>query len=547
MLGMGVFFTPFIPNYPDLVKDLPDMTKPTFNWIETTWKHDYRGQWEGYKLGLQKSSELFYPDYSLDWVLRTDSSDYGISGILMQIKSSTGKPDEYQTIAVCSQKYSAQALRWNTIEKEAYAIYFSVKKFSYYLIGKYFLIETDHNNLRWIEASEVPKIVRWRIYLQSFHFDVQHIKGTKNTVADALSRLLFLEMLYSMPELSDDEFHRHLSNLMCVHTISVLERQGLESTYPTYRQLQGVFDTPTTDNPGHEIAPAPVGDMTQQDLLSSVHNSTEGHWGIAETYMRLNRRYPGHGISQAEVRDFVKACVNCEKTRRERSQRLVPVVRHLKPPHSRSAIGIDGLAITPHGPNGETHILVVINLFTKLVYLQASVGCTAQTLCVLVWTYWCTYGHTDMIISDKGPDLNSTLFEELVKLMGMRHVFSITDKHSNGTERINKEILRHLRAMVYDTRVSDIFSDRTKIPSVQYVLNTHASIEISDSTITPFELTFGSHDSLYSDLLKQTDTPPSHSLLMRLNENLETLRRISHEYQQGLTSNQENLCQPRYS
>ena len=76
-----------------------------------------------------------------------------------------------------------------------------------------------------------------------------------------------------------------------------------------------------------------------------------------------------------------------------------------------------------------------------------------------------------MVISDKGPDLKSTLFEELVKLMGMRHVFSITDKHSNGTERINKEVLRHLRAMVYDARVPDIFSDKTKIPSVQYVMN----------------------------------------------------------------------------
>ena len=150
-------------------------------------------------------------------------------------------------------------------------------------------------------------------------------------------------------------------------------------------------------------------------------------------------------------------------------------------------MGFYKIPFSPYLP----YILVVINLFTKLVYLQASVGCTAQTLCVLVWTYWCTYGHTDMIISDKGPDLNSTLFEELVKLMGMRHVFSITDKHSNGTERINKEVLRHLRAMVYDTRVSDIFSDKTKIPSVQYVLNTHASIEISDSAVTPFELTFG--------------------------------------------------------
>jgi hypothetical protein len=43
-----------------------------------------------------------------------------------------------------------------------------------------------------MEASEVPMIVRWRIYLQSFDFKIKHIKGRDNTVADALSRLLLL-------------------------------------------------------------------------------------------------------------------------------------------------------------------------------------------------------------------------------------------------------------------------------------------------------------------------------------------------------------------
>ena len=51
------------------------------------------------------------------------------------------------------------------------------------------MIETDHNNLLWMEASKVPKIIRWRIYLQSFKFHIKHIAGTKNLVADWLSRL----------------------------------------------------------------------------------------------------------------------------------------------------------------------------------------------------------------------------------------------------------------------------------------------------------------------------------------------------------------------
>ena len=34
----------------------------------------------------------------------------------------------------------------------------------------------------------MPKIVRWRIYLQSFNFKLKHIAGKKNIIADWLSR-----------------------------------------------------------------------------------------------------------------------------------------------------------------------------------------------------------------------------------------------------------------------------------------------------------------------------------------------------------------------
>ncbi len=51
-----------------------------------------------------------------------------------------------------------------------------------------FEVETDHNNLRWIEASLNPAIVRMRIFMQGYHFDVRHIPGKLNIAADYLSR-----------------------------------------------------------------------------------------------------------------------------------------------------------------------------------------------------------------------------------------------------------------------------------------------------------------------------------------------------------------------
>ena len=147
---------------------------------------------------LLDASRIYFPDYSLPWVLRTDASILGIGAILYQIRtfpspSEGGVGDSpaeiYEPICTLSHKFSDPATRWATIKQEAYAIYFAVKKFSHLLLGKPFICETDHANLLFLEKSEVPILTRWRLYMQTFRFQVRHIPGVLNVVADSLSRI----------------------------------------------------------------------------------------------------------------------------------------------------------------------------------------------------------------------------------------------------------------------------------------------------------------------------------------------------------------------
>ena len=120
-LGCGVFFSPFVLNYSTKTKHLSDMTKASFNWDETTWKHDYKQEFEDFKVALRDSCSLFYPDYILRFIVRPDASEFGVGGILLQeCVTDTGQKQE-QTIALCSQKFSDAATRWSTI-----GIFFSV-------------------------------------------------------------------------------------------------------------------------------------------------------------------------------------------------------------------------------------------------------------------------------------------------------------------------------------------------------------------------------------------------------------------------------------
>eukprot|EP00981_Chlorochromonas_danica_P007576 scaffold1801_cov193-Ochromonas_danica.AAC.3 len=189
-LGAALFFKSFIPHYSTLTAPLNDMVSKSFDWDSSKWTVDYPAVFDNVKQALQASVALFYPDYALDWILRTDASLSGVGAVLLQVKPVTDDttPAEYQPLGFASEKFSKQAQRWSTIEQEAYAIYFGVRHFAYYLHCKPFTLETDHNNLLWIEASVVPKVIRWRAYLQSFSMLLRHIPGKQNLVADWLSR-----------------------------------------------------------------------------------------------------------------------------------------------------------------------------------------------------------------------------------------------------------------------------------------------------------------------------------------------------------------------
>ncbi len=62
--------------------------------------------------------------------------------------------------------------------------------FHYYLAGNYFKIFTDHKPLVHIFSGNPPsaRLIRWKIKLAEYNFDIVHISGHANNVADAMSR-----------------------------------------------------------------------------------------------------------------------------------------------------------------------------------------------------------------------------------------------------------------------------------------------------------------------------------------------------------------------
>jgi hypothetical protein len=182
-LGLLGYYRKFIKNFSDVTKPLTECLRKGKEIVLNT---RYMECFEYCKELLCNEPILQYPDFSKEFILTTDASNVAIGAVLSQGPIGRDKPICYasRTLTVTEQNYS-------TIEKELLAIVWSTKYFRPYLFGQKFKIVTDHKPLTWLFNLKEPnsKLIRWRLKLEEYDYEIIDKKGVKNTNADALSRM----------------------------------------------------------------------------------------------------------------------------------------------------------------------------------------------------------------------------------------------------------------------------------------------------------------------------------------------------------------------
>ena len=168
-------------------KSLPD---------KVHWTPDCDNAFRALKKTLCQSPVLRNPDFDKQFLLQTDASDRRVGAVLSQ-QDEDGRD---RPIAYFSRKLLPWETRYSTVEKECLAIKLGVEAFSVYLIGRKFIIQTDHRSLVWLNKlkEKNARLTRWSLALQAYTFDVVHRAGSANGNADALSRAALVEATDSM-------------------------------------------------------------------------------------------------------------------------------------------------------------------------------------------------------------------------------------------------------------------------------------------------------------------------------------------------------------
>ena len=121
----------------------------------------------------------------LMFVVETDASNNSVSAVLSQ----NNRP-----VAFHSRSLQGSELNYASVEKEALAIVDAVEKWRHFLIARHFILKTDQKSVRFMFDTQNrgkirnEKILRWRINLASFSFDIQYRDGKENVAADTLTQ-----------------------------------------------------------------------------------------------------------------------------------------------------------------------------------------------------------------------------------------------------------------------------------------------------------------------------------------------------------------------
>jgi hypothetical protein len=186
-LGLANYFRDHIRDHSMIVKLLNDMIPGGDGYKRRQVLKWTKEQIDPFNLIQQMIGDcpkLYFIDPTCKVTLETDASDYGIGAYLYQ----TTQSNEEQPLAFISKKLVGSQLNWSVPEKECYAIFYNIKKLEYLIRDVHFTLRTDHKNLIYINTDGSPKVVRWKVAIQEFNFDLEYLVGEENMVADHWSR-----------------------------------------------------------------------------------------------------------------------------------------------------------------------------------------------------------------------------------------------------------------------------------------------------------------------------------------------------------------------
>ena len=192
-IGMINYLTKFSPRLTELSELIRELIKEK---VPFNWGPEHQESFDLLKKELVRAPVLAYYNPRKETILETDASTKDLGACLLQ----DDKP-----IYFASKALTEMQRRYVAIEIESLAVTWAVEKFHHFLYRCHFILETDQKPLEAILSRSLnqvaPRLQHILIRTLPYTFTIRYIPGTRNLLADCLSRLGDQEDAIKLPKL----------------------------------------------------------------------------------------------------------------------------------------------------------------------------------------------------------------------------------------------------------------------------------------------------------------------------------------------------------
>ena len=269
---------------------------------------------------------LRYPDPKQGYILYTDASGIGWSGVLTQEHlDEKGKGKNHPICYVCGQFRGSQ-LNWAALTKEAYAIYMSVRRLSFYITDAEVTIRSDHLPLKKFLNKQTmnSKVNNWAVELEQFRLHLEWIPGTRNLLADSLSRLLdVVPDAQKTKEPDDQEFGSYcFEELEPAKVMKKVSTEVIELTDNSEYQNDSQESWKPLEKPGVKENSADEKEAQDADSEFSEHSPNSRTESAVKTFKIKFDKKP------TEKRTLLSGSESREDSQKSRTNPCVKITKH---------------------------------------------------------------------------------------------------------------------------------------------------------------------------------------------------------------------------
>ena len=439
-LGMVNQLSKFMPHLAEMTKPLRDLLSKKNEWM---WGQAQKQAFSSVKEALTKSPALALFDPNLETTVSADASSYGLGAVLLQ-KQANG---ERRPVAYVSRSMTPTESRYAQIEKEALALTWACERYSEYLIGLQFSIETDHKPLVPLFGSklldELPiRVQRFRMRMMRFNFSIYHVPGKNLTIADTLSRApcssltkddnllqdetdayiqVMIQTLPATENRLEEIKRRQEEDEVCKQIVKYCQKgwpsiksipQALKKFYPVAAELS--VQNGLLLRGSRLVIPVSM----QIEILKKLH---VGHQGIRKCRERAKQAVWWPGISK-QLEKLIRECPKCIKFRVQRAEPLIPSALPSLP---WQKVGTDLFEW-----ERNTYLLIV-DYYSRWIEIAKLTGLTANSVINHTKSIFARYGIPETVISDNGPQFSSDAYAQFAREYGFKHSTS-SPNHPQG-------------------------------------------------------------------------------------------------------------------